>query len=67
MCPLPADGVSGFLVVNAANTGSLKFQHQGQGHYLTPLFLLTLSVRYILTGLVDYENNTGDIHFYELS
>lgn len=32
----------------AANVSSLKFQHQGQGHYLTSLFLPTHSARSVL-------------------
>lgn len=49
--------------INAANAWSLKFQHQGQGHYLTPLFLFTHFIWYVFTGSVN-NNNISNISVY---
>lgn len=50
VCRPPADECQASLAVSATNVRSLKFQHQGQGHHLTPLFLFTHFAWYVSTG-----------------
>ena len=63
VCVSTSRRVSRSLSVNAANVRSLKFQHQGQGHYLTPLFLFTHSACCVVTGSVNNNNNITNISF----